>query len=494
MEPRVSIFRSLYWKISSQFLLILSISLGTQLALFTLVIWRNYVDTFQQRLQWDLAENLVPELAPLLTETPIEVEKVKKAIYRISVFNPAIDIYLVDQGGAIRASLGEFPTFRIDTSPIEYFISLTGPPDGPIYGARPREPKESAVFSAARIRAGSERWYIYVLLSNDVFRLTRDSFADAGSLTVSIILMLLTLVTSSAIGLAIFYVITRRFHQMTQVLQRFRSGDYSSRIPDTSNDELGTHARVFNAMADTIVANIQALKDKDEQRRQLVASISHDLRRPIALIHALLETMSMKSTAMSKEELTEYLERTLRTCNTLDVMIDELFELSKLNAREAIPNLQPFSLVEMLDDLLVKFASLARERQVDLQGDFTDDLPLALADEAMMDRVLGNLIENGIRYTPVGGSVRVSIAKELEQLVVSVTDTGIGIPADDIPYLFEPFFRTKGAQAKESGGTGLGLAIAKKMVEAHGSSLDVESIEGRGTTFRFALKVTTDAN
>lgn len=488
MEPRVSIFRSLYWKISSQFLLILTVSLGTQLALFTLVIWRTYVDTFQQRLQWDLASNLIPELAPLLDVQPIDEAEVKKHLYRLSAINPSIEIYLLDRGGAVRAALAERAPKRIDLAPLEQFISLSGPPDGPIYGDIPRaDHREKVVFSAARIRAGNERWYVYVVLSNDATRTTRDSFADAGSLAVSLLLMFLTLVTSSAIGLTIFYFITRRFHQMTQVLQRFRSGDFTSRIPDRSNDELGTHARVFNEMADTIVANIQALKDKDEQRRQLVASISHDLRRPISLIHALLETMSMKSTSMNHEELTEYLERALRTCDTLDVMIDELFELSKLNAREAIPNRQPFSVVEMADDLLVKFASLADERKVSLHGDFSDSLPSALADEAMIDRVLGNLIENGIRYTPVGGSVTVRIQPQLGKLLVEIVDTGIGIPADDIPYLFEPFFRTKGAQAKESGGTGLGLAIAKKMIEAHGNTLEVESVEGRGTTFRFLL-------
>ena len=490
MEPRVSIFRSLYWKISSQFLLILTVSLGTQLALFTLVIWRTYVDTYQQRLQWDLASNLVHELAPLLDTQPIDEAAVKKQLYRLTTINPGIDIYLLDRGGATRAALGELPLRRIDLEPLERFINLSGPPDGPIYGDPPRaDQREKAVFSAARIRAGDERWYVYVLLTSDTSRITRDSFADAGSLAVSLLLMFLTLVTSSAIGLTIFYFITRRFHRMTQVLQQFRSGDFTSRIPDRSNDELGTHARVFNEMADTIVANIQALKDKDEQRRQLVASISHDLRRPISLIHALLETMSMKSTVMKPDELSDYIARTLRTCTTLDVMIDELFELSKLNAREAIPNRQPFSLVEMTDDLLVKFASLANERTVALHGDFSDSLPSALADEAMIDRVLGNLIENGIRYTPVGGSVTVRIQPQLGQLLVEIIDTGIGIPADDIPYLFEPFFRTKSAQAKESGGTGLGLAIAKKMIEAHGSTLEVESVEGRGTTFRFLLAI-----
>ncbi len=339
MEQRVSIFRSLYWKISSQFLLILTVSLGTQLALFTLVIWRNYVDTFQQRLQWDLAANLVGELAPLLDTLPIDEEAVKKHIFRLASINPAIDIYLLDRGGSPRAGLGEFAPRRIPIEPLEHFLNLNGPPDGPIYGDIPRAlQRDKVVFSAARIRAGDERWYLYVVLTSDASRVTRDSFADAGSLAISLLLMFLTLVTSSAIGLTIFYFITRRFHRMTQVLQQFRSGDFTSRIPDRSNDELGTHARVFNEMADTIVANIQALKDKDEQRRQLVASISHDLRRPISLIHALLETMSMKSSIMKPEELSDYIERTLRTCSTLDVMIDELFELSKLNAREAVPN------------------------------------------------------------------------------------------------------------------------------------------------------------
>ena len=460
-----------------------------QLALFSLVLWRDYVDTFQQRLHWNLANDLVGELAPLLDVQPIDQKIVKKTLYRLALINPGIDIYLVDRSGAVRAALGEQATYRIDIAPLERFISLTGPPPGPIYGDIPRHnPRNQAVFSAARIRAGSERWYVYVILSSDAFRVTRDSFADASSFTTSLILMFLTLITASAIGLTIFYFITRRFHRMTKVLQQFRTGDFTSRIPDKSNDELGTHARAFNEMADTIVANIQALKDKDEQRRQLVASISHDLRRPISLIHALLDTMSMKSAQISREELAEYLQRTLRTCDTLDVMIDELFELSKLNAREAIPNKRRFSVVEMIDDLLIKFSPFAAERNVTLHGELSEDTPLALADEAMIDRVLGNLIENGIRYTPIGGSVAVRIHIEPERLLIEIADTGIGIPVDDIPYLFEPFFRTKGAQAKESGGTGLGLAIAKKMVEAHGSDLTVESVEGKGTTFRFGLE------
>ena len=181
------------------------------------------------------------------------------------------------------------------------------------------------------------------------------------------------------------------------------------------------------------------------------------------------------------EKQREYLEVAARHTRHLGKLIQELFELSKLESREIDPRIEPFSLTELIQDVAQKFELRAQRKGIRIETDFQTSTPFVEGDIAMIERVLDNLIENAIRHTPSDGTVRLSLMPDDDRLSIQVADTGCGIPAEDLPHIFERFHRRAGD------GSGLGLAIAWRIVELHGSMLTVQSTPERGTMFNFWL-------
>jgi signal transduction histidine kinase len=168
--------------------------------------------------------------------------------------------------------------------------------------------------------------------------------------------------------------------------------------------------------------------------------------------------------------------------------VGELFELAKLEAREAPPHCEPFSLPELVQDVVQKFQLEADQRKVELAMELDADLPLVCADIALVERVLDNLIDNALTHTPAGGTVRVPVRRDADQVILCVADTGEGIPEGDLPRIFDRYYQASHRQSK-NGHAGLGLAIARRIVELHGCELSVRSRPGEGTTFAFGLPV-----
>jgi len=270
-------------------------------------------------------------------------------------------------------------------------------------------------------------------------------------------------------------------------VHRFARGNLDERVHDDSPDEIGQLADSFNRMADTIVENVDELKHVDQQRRELVANVSHDLRSPLSSMQGYLETIVIKDDVLSREERQRYLDTILRNTRSLGRMVGELFELSKLDAHQVRPDIEPFSVAELIQDLVLQLRPRAAERGVRLEADLPARIDLVAGDVGLIERVLVNLIENAIEFTPEEGSIRVTPAPKNGLLRVSVQDTGTGIPADELPFIFDRFYKVDKSRSKERGGAGLGLAIAQRIVELHDSRLVVRSREGEGTTFSFDL-------
>jgi len=261
------------------------------------------------------------------------------------------------------------------------------------------------------------------------------------------------------------------------------------RIKVNSKDEIGQLGETFNQMADTIEANVEELKRIDKLRRDLVANLSHDLRSPLASIQGYLETILIKESRLDPEERKEYLETILRNTEMLNKLVEELFELSKLDAQQIEPNYELFSIAELAQDAVMKLKPAAEKARVELQANLSEQLPMAYADIGMIERAMSNLIENAIRYTPSGGEVQVNLNRQEENIRVEVSDTGPGISEDDLPYIFDRFYRVEKSRTRKQGGTGLGLAIAKKIIEIHDHTLEVDSQVDVGTTFMFDVDV-----
>jgi signal transduction histidine kinase len=233
---------------------------------------------------------------------------------------------------------------------------------------------------------------------------------------------------------------------------------------------------------------LERVSELSQLKANFISNISHELRTPLTHIKGYVELLITESLGKITEEQRHALTVSQQSTNRLETLIEDLIMVS-LASRGELSVQQENVDVRRLANLAIKtYADTALGRGINLHTVIDENVPFVQADSQKIAWVLGQLIDNGIKFTPSGGSVIVSLKCEGENLViVSVTDTGIGIPTSRMEDVFEPFHQLDGSTTRKYGGTGLGLSLVRQIVEAHGSMLEVESIEGRGSTFRFPL-------
>lgn len=220
--------------------------------------------------------------------------------------------------------------------------------------------------------------------------------------------------------------------------------------------------------------------------------LSHDLRTPLASIEGYTEIILHRQHLLTAAERHNYLATILRNTQSLKRLVSELVELSKLEAQQTVPRPEPFALHELVQDVLLSLQPEAQTRHLALCADTADAIPFVCADIGLLERVLQNLLDNALRFTPPGGYITVRVrppALAQPRVQVEVQDTGRGIAPADLPFVFDRFHRSGQTRAASESGLGLGLAIARRIVELHGSPLTVSSTEGEGTCFAFSLPV-----
>jgi two-component system OmpR family sensor kinase len=274
-------------------------------------------------------------------------------------------------------------------------------------------------------------------------------------------------------------------------MDEFRQSDFADQprvavSPRAGGDEVHRLASTFEEMADRMVLQVQKLKEVDLLRRELVANVSHDLRTPLASLQGYLDTLLLKEGVLTREEQRRFLEIASKHSMRLGRLVAELFELAKLDAQVTPLRLEPFSIAELVQDVVQKYQLRAQQGGIALTA-ATDpeQLPLVSGDIALIERVLENLIDNAIRHTPAGGAITIALTPEGERVRVQVSDTGVGISEEHLPHIFDRFYRAE--QPVRGDGAGLGLAIAKRILELHGTLLEAESRVDEGTTFVFSV-------
>jgi two-component system OmpR family sensor kinase/two-component system sensor histidine kinase BaeS len=296
----------------------------------------------------------------------------------------------------------------------------------------------------------------------------------------------------AAVGLSLF--LSRRLSAplgaMTTAAQAMAQGDLRQQVPVRSQDEVGQLATAFNQMAG-------ALAQAETLRRNLVADVAHELRTPLAVLQGHVEGLQDGVLVPTPATLDRLHEETL----LLTRLVDDLRELSLAEAGELKLERLPSDLAELLRRSVAAMQPHAAEKGVTLTLDVAPDLPPANLDADRLGQIMRNLLANALRYTPTGGMVTVKARETKETggtggtreafpaLLVAVTDSGPGIAPDDLPHVFDRFYRADKSRSRASGGAGLGLAIVKQLVEAHGGRVWAESEMGKGTTFKFTLPV-----
>jgi signal transduction histidine kinase len=258
---------------------------------------------------------------------------------------------------------------------------------------------------------------------------------------------------------------TRPMSNLIDAARQIESGDYSAQVPEWGSRDLRSVARAFNSMS-------ARLKTIDEQRRSFMADVTHELRTPLSVIRGQAEAIADGVYPADAAHLAPILDAT----QTLDRLVDDLRTLVLTDAGNLVLTKEPTDLGQLVQDTVDSFRSQAESAGVSLTTQVADNSPTVAVDPARIRQVIGNLLSNAIRHTPSGGSVTVAVTSASDQVTLTVTDTGEGIPPDLLPHVFERF--VKGPNSK---GSGLGLAIAHDIIVAHGGSIEAQNQPGGGT-------------
>jgi two-component system phosphate regulon sensor histidine kinase PhoR len=232
--------------------------------------------------------------------------------------------------------------------------------------------------------------------------------------------------------------------------------------------------------------DITQLKQVDEVRKDFVANVSHELRTPLSILRGYIETLR-DHPKTSPDELAGILQVMERHSQRLGLLVDDLLTLAQLESMNPNLQLSEVSLQDLLDNVVRDWERKFAEKRLKVVVDLSENLPLLRADEARLQEILYNLLDNAVKYSREGGEINLQARQRGDDVVLSVSDTGIGIGKDDLPRIFERFYRVDKARSRELGGTGLGLAIVKHIVQLHGGRVEAVSELGRGTTVRVAL-------
>ncbi|MDH4135300.1 MAG: ATP-binding protein [Anaerolineae bacterium] len=286
------------------------------------------------------------------------------------------------------------------------------------------------------------------------------------------------------LGLGLSRGLTAPLARLTAAVRRIARGDLSQRVPETGSAEIAALGRAFNQMA-------ADLEKAEELRRNLVADVAHELRTPLSVLQGNLRAILDEVYPLEQTEIAALYDET----RLLSRLVDDLHELAQAEAGQLHLDLRPTDLVEVVQTTLANFAVAAEAKEVRLTTDLAHGLPPVLADPDRLAQIMRNLLSNALRHTPEGGQITVSAVYNGHcefngpAVRIVVADTGEGIPLDDLPHVFDRFWRAERSRSRERGGSGLGLAIARHLVQAHGGEMGVESKVGQGSRFWFSLPV-----
>ncbi len=446
-----------------------------------------------QRLSRGLAEHVASHNR-LLSANGFDLAAAEDLLHMLMAVNPSVEIYLIDNQGAIVASLapaGHVKRQRVDLAPIRRFVEGDALP---IFGDDPRSPDGRKVFSAAALmRDGRAAGYVYVvLLGESRDALSSDIGRDTAMRTTLWSIAAMGLLALLA-GLVAFGFVTRPLRRLTEQVRRLERDGVDAVDPAAwsapsrpgGRDEIALLQHSFGRMAGRVATQWRELVRQDHERRELVANISHDLRTPLTSLHGYLETLAHKSDQLTPEERRRYLDTALGQSRKVGRLATELFELARLEHGVVKPEIERFSLPELVQDVFQKFELAAQSRELSLQPDFAMDLPPVNADLGMIERVLTNLIDNAIRHTPQGGQVRVQLRGIDDQVTVRISDTGPGVSPERRSDLFHRRSALAASERERSGG--LGLVIVQRILRLHNSDIRLQDAAGEGAVFSFGL-------
>ncbi len=316
-----------------------------------------------------------------------------------------------------------------------------------------------------------------LLVSGDLTPL-RASFGNMILWTV--LIAAFALIGTGVVSYYTAYRVINPFIEMNHAVLCYSRGDFSTRIPVEGKDEAAQLGKSLNEMA-------EQLRGLEDTRRSFVANVSHELRSPLTSMKGFLE--AMQDGTIPPENYPEYIGIVLNETRRMVTLVNDLLDLARIESGTIQLNFEVFDVNELIRRTLLTFEARLIENEMEMEVHFAQEQCAVYADPTQIGQVLRNLIDNAIKYSPKGRSLSVSTYSMRKTVYVTVRDTGIGIPQEDVPHVFDRFYKVEKAHTPAPQmGSGLGLSIVKRIIESHGQSITVRSARNRGTQFTFTLE------
>lgn len=492
-EPR-RWYRSLYWRIAIGFIVFLTVTLLAQGGLF---LWLSAQrdDALPPRLLGDLTRLVAEELSDAAARAP-EVDLADLARTRFAdLARPAA---LVLSDGRVVTNGIDPPPPVVDATVRRLRAGERGEWEpmvrpGRPRGRGPRRPEDDDRAALRAVPAGPPWATAPVRVGGEVVAAVlvargRPLGAVARELAPWLAAGFagLLLAGTALASLAVFRPAQNRLRDLEDAARRFGAGDATARASDAGGDEVASVARAFNRMASEAAAREAALVDADRARRQLLADITHELRTPLTAIRGYAETLTLPAFAPASPQGRQAVHVVDVEAQRLERLVNDLLDLARFDAGGAPLEVGEVSVGRLFTRVVERHGPAATAARLTLDTAVTPGAEVVRGDERRLEQVLQNLTANALRHTPPGGRVWVSAARDAATVILAVRDTGSGIPAEHLPYVFDRFYKADTARS-EAGGTGLGLSIVKAIVERHGGTLRVTSTPGVETCFEVRL-------
>jgi signal transduction histidine kinase len=321
----------------------------------------------------------------------------------------------------------------------------------------------------------------------NVWLTARLMFTDPHDLLLGTVLLIFAGAIAMALGYLLSSSFLDRIQSLDQAAKKIAKGNLSTRITVEGRDELADLAQSFNQMASQLQEAAEKRKQLESLRKELIAWIGHDLQTPLASVSAIIEALA-DDVVEDPETEKRYFITAKKNIASLSHLIDDMFQMAQIDAGGLALNYESVVISDLISDCLESFTELAKRNEITLHGSVSPELGMVQMDVQRINRVLNNLIDNALRHTPSGGVVEVRSNPSDQDVIVEVIDDGEGIAPEDLPQIFDLFYRGELSRRNSLAGAGLGLAISKGIIEAHGGKIEVDSHPGQ-TIFSFTIPV-----
>ncbi|MGI8581614.1 MAG: sensor histidine kinase [Chitinophagaceae bacterium] len=463
--------------------------LGVLFMALTYYATTHYHLASTQLLNKDVAAHIAKFASPF-DRYGVNKRRADSIFKNVMILNPSTEVYFLDSTGNVMDFYGpskEIKLWKIPLENIDKYISSKG--EEYIKAPDPRGPSNSKIFSAAEVKSNSKKLgFIYVVLGSNEYRNVSEMLFNSHISNLAIKAFVFITLLSIAISLLYIQRIQKSFNRMVNVLEKFQNGDFNARFKIKDNDELAPVSQAFNKMADLLTYNINQLTKAENERKDFIANISHDLRTPLAIAKGYAETLLIKKAegTLAPKELEDYVNMILKKIAQLEHMVSNLFEITKMESPGFKAKKEPFVLSEIVQESVNTFQLNALEKKVILKCIQCQYHVWVNADIRLMERVIQNLIDNAVKSTSENGVVQVGMEVKNNYLVFNIENNGAPLADDLLQWINNHENEFEQYLGKPI--SGLGLSIAKKILSLHNSSLQVYR-NNDSNIFTFSIEI-----